>query len=239
MQVKSLEKPNIKFNIKMNCDEPIDDKLLKYESIKYCFSTASTTIIAGGCGSGKTSYVMGLIKNIFKKCFHDIFLIIPENSLNSIGDKNNVFNQIEPEYVYNEYNKDILEEIYEKVSENSLDGYNTLLIIDDFGNLLKNKQEALILQQMFLKNRHLKLSIFVLCQNYYQIPKIIREISNNAVLFNTNKSMNEKFFNEMFPYKKHHFENMMKLMKNTHDNILCSLKHKKIYYNWDELIFED
>jgi len=68
---------------------------------------------------------------------------------------------------------------------------------------------------------------------------LIREITNNAILFNTNKSMNEKFFNEMVNIKKDDFYKLMKLLSSTHDYILVSLKHKKLYHNWNEIIFDD
>lgn len=239
MQVKTFEKPKIKFNVNMKCDEPIHKKLLKYEAIKCCFSTPSTNLICGGTGCGKTSYLIVLIKTIFYGCFNDIFLIMPSESIASISDEDNILNEIEDkECIYEDLNEETLQDIYDKVKDNADENYKSLLIIDDHGDKLKGKQEALMLQRMFQKNRHMKLSIFVLCQNFYQMPKIIREITNNVILFNTNKSMNEKFFNEMFQHKKQHFDEMMKLMNSSHDNILCSLKHKRIFYKWDELIFD-
>lgn len=238
MKIIENEKPKLP-KVHMLVDDVIDLKLTKFPAIKQCFSTSNTTLICGGTGSGKTTWLIQMMKNIFKKVYHQIFLIIPENSLNSIDPKDNIFTKhLEPEDIYHTYDVDTLQEIYEKIQDNASEGYYSLLLVDDMGNQLKNKEEAKILQSMFLKNRHLRLSIFMLCQNFFQMPKIVREITNNAILFNTNKSMNEKFFNEMMNVKKENFDELMKLCPTTHDYILISLKHKKIFCNWNEIIFD-
>jgi len=239
MRILELAKPKLK-PVKMMVDDIIDPKLEEFPAIKQCFSNSNTTLICGGTGSGKTTWLIQMLQTIFKKVYHDIFLIIPENSMNSIHEKDNVFKKyLNPDNVYHTYDTETLNEIYDKIEENSSEGYYSLLLIDDFGNQLKNKAEVKILQSMFLKNRHMRLTAFVLCQNFFQMPKLIREITNNAILFNTNKSMNEKFFNEMVNIKKDDFYKLMKLLSSTHDYILVSLKHKKLYHNWNEIIFDD
>jgi len=239
MKVIELEKPKLK-PVHMLCDDIIDPKLEEFPAIKQCFGTSNTTLICGGTGSGKTTWLIQMLKTIFKKVYHNIFVIMPENSMNSISEKDNVFKKyIDPENIYHTYDVDTLTEIYNKIEENASQGYYSLLLADDYGNLLKAKQESKILQSMFLKNRHLRLTVFVLCQSWYQSPKIIREICNNAILFNTSKSQNEKFFEEIMNIKKQNFNELMKRLPTTHDYILVSLKHKKIYHNWDEIQFED
>jgi len=193
LKVIELEKPKLK-PVRMNVDDIIDPKLEQYPAIKQCFGTSNTTLVCGGTGSGKTTWLIQMLKTIFKKVYHDIFLIMPENSMNSIADKDNVFKKyLDPENIYRTYDVETLEIIYGKIEENSAQGYYSLLLVDHYGNLLKAKQESKILQSMFLKNRHLRLTAFVLVQNFFQMLKLIREITNNALLFNTNKSMNEKF----------------------------------------------
>lgn len=238
MKIITLEKPDLP-KVKMNVDNIIDEKLRKYPAIERCFGTSNTTLVCGGTGSGKTTFVIQMLKTIFKKIFHNIYVIIPQNSMQSIDPKDNVFAKyLEPENIFHSYDVETLESIYEKLQEDASEGYFSLLIVDDYGNMLKSKEEAKVLQKMFLKNRHLRLTAFILCQNFYQMPKNIREITNNCILFNTNKSQNEKFFNEMFTYKKEDFDSIMKLMPTTHDYLLISLKHKKLYYNFDEIVFD-
>jgi hypothetical protein len=239
MKVIENDKPKLP-RVHMLVDDILDERLTKYPAIKQCFSTSNTTLICGGTGSGKTTWLIQMMKTVFKKVYHQIFLIIPENSLNSIDPKDNIFSKhLDPEDIYHTYDVDTLNEIYGKIEDNASEGYYSLLLIDDWGNLLKNKAEAKILQSMFLKNRHLRLSVFILVQNFYMLGKGIREITNNAILFNTNKSMNEKFFNEMMDIKKDDFYKITHMLPTTHDYVLVSLKHKKIYINWNEIVFEE
>jgi len=239
MKITELAKPKLK-PVKMTCDSYIDQKLEEFPAIKQCFGTSNTTLICGGTGSGKTTWLIQMLKSVWKRCYHDIFLIMPENSMNSISEQDNVFKKyLDPETIYHTYDVETLKTIYDKIETNANDGYYSLLLVDDFGNLLKSKMEAKILQSLFLKNRHLRLSAFVLVQNFYQMPKLIREITNNAILFNTNKSMNEKFFKEMVNIKPDEFMQLMKLLSTTHDYVLVSLKHKKIYHNWNLIEFDD
>jgi hypothetical protein len=43
---------------------------------------------------------------------------------------------------------------------------------------------------------------------------------------------------EMFNENKNDFDALMKLLETTHDYILCSLKYKKIFHNWNEVLFD-
>jgi hypothetical protein len=222
--------------VHMLCDQIIDPKLEEYPAIKTCFSTSSTTLVCGGTGSGKTTWVLKLLKSIMKKCFHQIIVCMPENSMASISEKDNILRKyIPPEDIYHEFNEETLTEIYEKIHENSLDGYYTLFICDDWGNKLKSKIESKILQSMCIKQRHLRLSAFILIQSWFQCPKNIREVVTNAVIFNSNKSNTRKFFDEVLSLSKDDIRSIMKLLPTSHEYILCSLKTHKIFHNWDEL----
>lgn len=226
-------------SVKMVCDESIDAKLEEHEAVKCCFSKSSTTLISGGTGSGKSTWVIQMMRGVFKKCFHDIILIIPEESFRSIKEKDNPFLKIDSENIYHELNSEVLSEVYTKVEENASEGYYTLLIIDDFGADLKIKSNELILNRMFLKQRHLRLTTFVLTQNYFMTPKKMREIVTNLVMFNTNKSQNFKVFRELFDLKPEQFESLLKLIPTAHDYALLNLKYKRIFVDWNEVSFDD
>lgn len=239
MQIVELKKPKLK-SVHMTVDTIIDPKLEEFPAIKTLFGTSSTTLICGGTGSGKTTFVVQMMKSIFKKVFHNIYLIIPENSLNSISEKDNVFKKyLDPECIYHTYDVETLQEIYEKVNDDAADGYFSLLIIDDMGAALKNKHEAKILQSLFLKNRHLRLSVMLLAQAFFMVPKVIREISNNAIIFNTSKSQSNKFFTEVLDLTKQQFQQLMRLCPSTHDSIMVSLKRHKIYKDYNEIQFTE
>lgn len=225
--------------VKMECDTVIDSKLQEHMAIECCFAKSSTTIVSGGTGSGKTTWVVQMLKSVFKRCFHDIIVCMPENSFNSIAKKDNPFIQIDPENIYHEFNAETLSEIYAKIEENSAAGNFTLFICDDFGADLKQKQNEYILNTIFLKQRHLRVSTLLLVQNWYMVPKKMREIATNLVMFNTNKSQNQKVFKELFDLKDEQFRELMRMLPTAHDYLITNLKYKRIFVDYNEVDFSD
>jgi hypothetical protein len=86
--------------------------------------------------------------------------------------------------------------------------------------------------------RHLKTSILLLAQNIYQNPKKWREVATNLICFDLGKSQMEKIFNEFFDYKKEQFDEIMKLYKNPWDYLLLNLKYKRLFFDFNEVIFD-
>lgn len=241
MRIIKHQKPKIG-SVKMNCDECIDEKLeTNGEAVKVCFSRPNFTILSGGMGSGKTSFMIKLLKGALRKTHHDMYVIIPEISLNSIAENDNIFTKyLDDDHLYHEYNEEVLEEIYEKVKANAAEGCYSMLLIDDFGAQMKsNKKAEEVLQKFITKMRHLKLGqIWVLCQNYYQMPKKLRELATNCVLWNSNKELNKKLFQEQIQIKENDFNELMEHCPTTHDWILFNIKYKRIFNkDWDEICF--
>jgi hypothetical protein len=241
MIIQKLEKPKIS-TTKMICDGATDSKLEKYESINTCFSRSNFTITCGLMGSGKTSIAISLLKSVFKHTFHDFFVIMPEISINSISKKDNIFTNVDDDqfHLYHTYDEDTLEEIYQKMEENSKEGYSSFLLIDDYANEFKvNKRAEVILNRIIIKMRHLRIhSIFLLAQNVYQLPKKWREVATNLICFNLGKSQMQKLYDEFFDFTREQFSEIMNLYTDPHDFILMNLKHKRLFYKWDEIIFE-
>ena len=237
VRIRELEKP--KHNkVKMLCDEILHDKLLKYPMIEDAFSTNSFNIVVGKPGQGKTSWVTNLVKHEFKKVFECIILIMPASSRQSID--NDIFGKNLPEdQLYDDLTVEILDGIYEKLNENSKEGYNSLLIIDDFQQRLKDPDISKALERVVIKTRHLRTTSFYLVQNYQKVPKSLREIAFNLVLFNIGKSSLLRVFDEVIQMKKEKYESIIELcFKEPHDWLLINLhRSKSIYCNWDLVEF--
>jgi uridine kinase len=237
MKIEEHEKPKMG-KVKMMCDDPIDPKLLECEMTKVCFSRPHTTLLTGGMGSGKTSFVIKALRGFLRKTHHEIIVFIPEPSLHSISEEDNVFlKNVPEENVFHEYTPDNLEIAYMKMKQNSREGLYTILIVDDFGDLYKEKRQERILNKIIISQRHLRASIFILGQNFYQFPKKIREVATNLINWNTSKSMNEKLFKEQFSMKKEAFDELMRLTPTIHDFLILNLRMKRIFLeNGNEVV---
>jgi hypothetical protein len=242
MQVLNLVKPKLE-RTKMICDECIDPKMMKYPAIECALSQCNFTILAGKQGQGKTSLFISMMRKggPLYHCYNHIYVIIPEVSLQSIAKKDNIFvNNLEPEYLYHEYNTDVLEELYQKLEAHSRDGEYSMLCIDDMGPLFRRKDTLVLLNRLIVKMRHFKVTIVLLCQNIYQLPKQLREIATNLITYNLGKSQMSKIFAEFYNYDDNQFRQIMKLYKEPHDWLLLNLKHNRLFFKFDkEIVFKE
>lgn len=223
----------------MNCDSIIDEKLTKYPMTDDVFARTSFNIVLGRMGAGKTSWVTSLVKKVFKKCFHSIYVFIPENSRVSID--NDIYGKCLPEnQLFSELTLENISQVYEELKENSKEGYFSLLIIDDFQTLLKDKQILSVLKKIVTKMRHLRTTIFLLQQNWFALDKSLRELCSNIIFFDLGKSQLYKLFDEVIQLQKEKYDEIIDVsFKQPHDWILVNLnKSKKIYNNFNEIILE-
>jgi len=239
MKIVELEKPKHQI-VKMNCDYCIHPKLEQYPMVEDAWSTHNFTIFAGKMGQGKTSLVVGLLKSVFKKVFHSIFVFIPEQSRASI-DNDILKKNLPSNQLYSELTVESLSEVYEALQENSSEGYNSLLIIDDFQTSLKDPKIINILQKIIVKMRHLRTTTFLIQQNFQALVKPLREVVSNLVMFNLGKSQNHKIYDELLQLDKDKYNDLVKLVfRDPHDWILINLnKSKKIYRMFDEINLEE
>jgi hypothetical protein len=241
MEIKDLTPPKLPV-VHMVCDDIIDDKLTRFPAVEACFSTANFSVIAGLMGQGKTSLAINLLRSPFKKCFHHIYVIIPEVSLASIAPKDNIFvKHLDEDHLYHEYNADVLEEIYQKVLQHSRDKEHSILLVDDYGAMFsKDKEAGFILNKMITKMRHLKTTILLLAQNIYQLPRKWRELATNLITHNLGKSQMTKIFDEFYQYSPEQIREIMTLYKDPHDWLILNLKYNRLFYKFDkEIMFKE
>ena len=237
--IKQLKKPKLG-NIKMNCDKVIHKKLTEFPMTNDAWSTNNFTVIVGKMGQGKTSLLTNLVKNVFNKCFENIYLIMPENSRTSI--ENDIFTKHLPaDQLHDTLTEEGLTDIYERLQESSKEKENSLLIIDDFQAQLKETPIIKVLQKIVTKMRHLRTTIFLLQQNFQALQKPLRELVSNLIIFNVGKSQLEKIFNEIVQMDKEKYEKLIKIaFVESHDWILINFhRSKKIYRMFDEIVFDN
>jgi len=239
MEIQILDKPNLK-KVKMLVDEVIDEKILKYPMPADVFSKTSFNIILGKMGSGKTSLITNFVKTIFKKAFEHIYVFIPLGSRRSI--ENDIFGkQLPPDDLYDTLTEEGLDELIEKLEENSENEENSLLIIDDFQAALKQPDIQMRLQKIVTRMRHMRCTIFILQQNFQKLPKFLRELVTNVITFNIGKSQLNKLFDETVQIDKDKYQALVDLaFKEKNDYIIINVNgNRNIYKGFDRIVFDE
>jgi len=226
----------------MTVDTIIDEKLTQYPAVECLFSTSNFSIFAGLMGQGKSTKVLQLLGSIFRKCFEHVYVIIPEISLHSIDEKSNLYKKYldDGEHLYYEYTPEVLQTIYEKLLANSEEGHHSLVICDDFGSEFKSSKECeRILNKIIIKMRHLRCTVFLLAQGITQLPLKWRQMATNLIMFNLGKSQLERVFNETMQMSVDQFNSVCSLYREPHDCLMISLRHRRIFKDFDEVILKD
>ena len=238
MKIIELDKPKIK-SVKMLVDGVIDKKLTEYEMIDCCWSKTSFNILIGSMGSGKTTLMINLLRNVFNHCFTHIYVIMPSQSRASVKD-NWLEKNIPSQYFRDEISVEILQDILIDLKENTKNKEFSMVIIDDFGSDLKNKFIVKQLQKMILSMRHLRCSFWLLQQNFQQLAKPLRELATNFITYDIGKSQLEKLFNESIQLEKDKFLELTDLaFDKPHEWICLNTKTKRFFKGFDEIELTD
>lgn len=236
--IKQNNRPNIE-KIKFECDDEIHSKLNQYELTKEFLNRSNTTLFIGRQGSGKTSLMINIVKKLYKKCFHFIYVFMPHSSRKSL--ENNIFDKyLDESQLYEELNEETIEDLYEKLKNNSEKGFRSLVIFDDVQKALKNNDVLRSLKNIIANQRHLKTTNFILLQNYFSLDKSLRELANNLVIFKLNKSQTEKIFNESVESAKDKFEQIRNIVfDKPYTWLFINLSTQRIFKEWDEILYND
>ena len=223
----------------MICDTILHKKLNDYPVINTCFNRSNFSIFCGKMGYGKTSTAVSLLKNVFKKCYHTIYIIIPEGSRMSI-DNDYLGKNIPADQLFSDISVEILDDIYERMKEDAKEGYKSLLVVDDMGAFMKDKFIQKGLAKIITKIRHLRSSVWLLQQSLKQLPKILRELVSNVLFFDLGKSQLQFLFDELVPLSKENFEKVCDYLFGGADDLhsygIINTKTRKIYKGVDKEI---
>lgn len=239
LTLKKNKSPNLKIP-SFVVDGELHNKLNQFELTKL-LNKHNFTLILGKAGQGKSSLEIGFLQtpSLFKSVFHNIILFCPINSRQSL--KNDFWGKNLPDdQIYDELTYETLQQAYDVAQENASEGFKTLIIMDDVQKYLKDNDIQKLLLHMVNNRRHAQLSIHLLCQNYYTIPKQVRMALTNLFIFKVSKPELSNIFNEQVEIPNEIFNNILQMSyKNKHDFIFIDTNTKKIFLNWDEIIIHD
>jgi len=239
MKIKIIEneKPNIQ-KINFACDEKICEKLDKYPMVRDNLNTFKTTVILGRQGSGKTSLTVNIVKKLYKKKFHKIYLFMPRTSIASL--KSNIFSVLPDEQIFDELNYQNIVELNETIKENRENGLKSLVIMDDVQRALKDNNVIKVFKEMIANQRHLNCSFIILLQNYFALDNKVRELIHNVIFFKMDKKQNKKIFEECAEMPQSVFNEINDFIFDAPYNwCLINQRNKKIYKMWDEVEIND
>ena len=143
-------------------------------------------IISGKKGTGKSTVVLNLLKrknSPYHKYFDNIYLISPTAKRDKKFD--DLRSELEEEDKYfDELNEGIIQTIIDKLQafndefqakkKNKKKKPRNLLILDDCIHMLPKSTTSSNVNRIFTTSRHLKLSIWVVCQKYNKVNPLIR-----------------------------------------------------------------
>lgn len=222
----------------MNCDGGLSKKLDKYELLKH-LNQHSTTLLIGKPRSGKTSLITSLFssQDCLKKVYHKVYIFQPASSGASV--KNNIFDKLPDEQIFNELTIENLNQVYNEIQELPKH-YNKAIILDDQGSYLKNKELQRLFKNLCFNRRHLATSIFFLTQTYFSVPKELRKIFNNLFIFKTSKMELQTIFEEQIELDKSFVLPISKLVFNEpYTFLFINTDSQSLYRNWDRIILNE
>lgn len=231
IQIKKNDAPKF-IKCDFVCDDPLHEKLNKYELTKF-LNQHSTTLLIGKPKSGKTSLMYSLMKGLLRKVFHNIFLFQPSDSRYSMKDK--IFDSLPEDQKFEELDYESLSICINRIKDEPKE-YNNCIIIDDLTAHLKNKDVQKILKELIYNRRHLRTSIYFLSQTWYAVPKDIRRLFNNIFVFRTSKNELTSIFEEVVEQKKEIINEISKIVYDKPFNYLfINTESQRLFKNFDEI----
>ena len=236
-QIRVIKNPIPSMKIpKFNVDNQLDEKLNRY-AITKLMNKSNFTLFLGKPGSGKSSLLISFLQSpeLFKKVYHNIYLFMPHNSRSSVS--NGFFeNNIPEANIYDDVTLENLQEVYEKVQANAIDGETSLIIFDDVQKYFKGDNEKFLLH-MANNRRHAKLSMWMACQTYKSIPTQIRMSITDMFIFKISKNEMENIFEEAIEVHKKDFINVTNYVFDVQHNFLyINTNTQRLFKNWDEIL---
>ena len=140
-------------------------------------------IIIGGSGSGKTNALLNLMNN--QPDIDKIYLYAKDpyeekyqyliNKREKVGLDH--FNDLK---AFIEYSND-MQDVYKNIEDYNLRKKRKVLItVDDvIANMIENKKLNPIVTELFIRGRKLNISIVIIMQSYFKVPKDVRLNSTN------------------------------------------------------------
>ena len=138
---------------------------------------------------------------------------------------------------FDELNYENLEQVMDQIKDQDTK-YCNCIIFDDQTAYLKDKSVKKLLKELIYNRRHLRTSVFFLCQTYMSVEPDIRKLFSNLFIFRVSKKELEKIFEELVEESKDLILPISKLVfKEQYNFLFINTDSGRLFKNWDEIIF--
>ena len=194
-------------------------------------------VCCGGQGTGKSTWLNSALtcrkKNgkIFAGCYERVFYATPEECFYGSEKEHPMAKHIKSR-LFHEFNVDMLTRVAEQALENKHENEgNSILIIDDFSEELKNIETIKLLKKLINKHRHLNLTILLSSTATKNIPKCIRQLVDVFVIFKP-KSLIEidDYVTEIFAMKPNEMQRLLDFVFDAPHNFLMYFNRTNQFY---------
>lgn len=244
IEIVEHKKPKLKLPT-CTCDEVLDERLNDFELLKFFNKHSSASLFIGHPGSGKTTFLNSLFSNrkALRGKYSKIYFFCPEQSRRSM--LNGAFDNCNEDRVYDELTYENLDEVIDEIKCDNDDECETkiksLIIMDDMGAYLKNKDIFNLFKEMMFNRRHIRLSIICLVQTLYSIPAECRRMFQNFFVFNMNKKALNELFSETLEIEDKKLINEIKttVFNQKYNFLFINTESGRLFKNFDEIIIND
>jgi hypothetical protein len=221
----------------MVVDGSLSDKLDKYEVLAY-LNTHSTNLVIGRPKSGKSSLLQSMFKSkhALKKVYNKVIIFMPPASRSS--SKSDVFSKLPEDQQYDELTYENLNGAF-NVFKAMPKEESKCLILDDMGAYLKNRETFQLFKEILYNRRHYGISVYMLVQTYYSVPKELRRVFSNFFIFRVPLDTMKTIFSELLEQKDEYILPIIKsVYDKPHNFLFINLDTQKMY-NWDRILIKD
>ena len=155
--------------------------------------------------------------------------------------KDKLFDKLSDDQKFEELDYEGLAEVMDRIKVSDPD-HNNCIIFDDCTAALKDYDVQKLLKELVFNRRHLRTSIYFLCQTYISVPKDLRKLFSNLFIFRTNKVEMKLIFEEQIEDKDkiNFISEITKLVfDKPYQFLFINTDTQRFFKNFDELIFKD
>lgn len=200
-------------------------------------------VVSGGQGSGKSTWLNSALTcrkadgKIFSGCYEKVFYATPEECFYG-SEKEHPMAKHNKARLFHQFNTEMLTKVVEQALENKHenDG-NSILVLDDFSEELKNIETIKLLKKIINKHRHYNLTILLSALTMKSIPKSIRSLIDMFIFFKPKGLVElESYTTEIFGLTKPELKEVMDFVfDKPHNFLMYNNRTNEFYKNFDKI----